>query len=124
NRAGTSPGIDHAPGTPGTAPSPTGGVICFNVEPNERYQVTAVGLAMDLLEVQPGAGLDMHRQLNLALVRLMEVIGETASRVPAEFRSRYMEVPWRQTVGIRNRLIHGYGRMNRYSGSSGLIVRV
>ena len=86
-------------------------MICFNVEPNERYQVTAVGLAMDLLEVQPGAGLDMHRQLNLALVRLVEVIGEAASRAPAEFRSRYMEVPWRQTVAIRNRLIHGYDRM-------------
>jgi len=59
-----------------------------------------------------------------ALVRLVEVIGEAASRVPEEFHSRYLEVPWRRTVGIRNRLIHGYDRMNRYSGSSGLNVRV
>ena len=51
-------------------------MICFSVEPNERYQVTALGLAMDLLEVRPGADLYMDRQLNLALVRLIEVAGE------------------------------------------------
>ena len=51
-------------------------MICFSVEPNDRFQVTAVGLAMDLLEVQPGADLDADRQLNLSLVRLMEVAGE------------------------------------------------
>ena len=52
--------------------------------------------------------LDRDRQLNLALVRLVEVIGEAAARVPEEFRRRYPQVPWRQTVGLRNRLIHGY----------------
>ncbi len=52
--------------------------------------------------------LDTDRQLNLALVRLVEVIGEAAARVPEEFRRRYPQVPWRQTVGLRNRLIHGY----------------
>jgi uncharacterized protein with HEPN domain len=46
-----------------------------------------------------------------ALERLVEVIGEAASRVPEEFRSRYPEVPWHQTVAIRNRLIHVYDRM-------------
>jgi uncharacterized protein with HEPN domain len=59
-----------------------------------------------------------------ALILLVEVIGEAASHVPEEFRSRYPEVLWCQTVGIHNRLIHSYGRMNRYSGSSGLNVRV
>ena len=58
------------------------------------------------------ADLDRDRMLNLALVRLVEVIGEAASRVPEEFRSGYPEVPWRQTVGIRNRLIHGYDSVN------------
>jgi len=51
-------------------------VICFSVEPNERYQVTAVGLAMDLIEVRPGPNLDMDRQLNPVPVRLIEVAGE------------------------------------------------
>ena len=56
--------------------------------------------------------LDRDRLLNLALVRLVEVIGEAASRVPEEFRSRHPQVPWRQTMGMRNRLIHGYDTVN------------
>lgn len=80
--------------------------------------------AVDMTRGRTRVDLDRDRMLNLALVRLAEVIGEAASRVPEEFRSRYTEVPWRQTVGIRNRLIHGYDRMNRYPGSSGLNARV
>jgi len=46
--------------------------------------------------------------LNLALVRLVEILGEAASRVPAEDRARHTEIPWPQIVSLRNRLIHGY----------------
>src|SRR5690349_5174275 len=52
--------------------------------------------------------LDHDRQLNLALVRLLEIVGEAAGRVPAKERSRYPDIPWAEIVGLRNRLIHGY----------------
>lgn len=48
------------------------------------------------------------RVLNLALVRLVEIVGEAASRVPEELRIRHPGIPWRQIVGMRNRLTHGY----------------
>jgi len=54
------------------------------------------------------AELDSDRQLNLSLVRLLEIVGEAASRVPAEERARHAEIPWPEIVGLRNRLIHGY----------------
>jgi uncharacterized protein with HEPN domain len=54
------------------------------------------------------AQLDPDRQLNLALTRLLEIIGEAAVRTPQEERSRYPGIPWVQVVGLRNRLIHGY----------------
>src|SRR5689334_8962268 len=52
--------------------------------------------------------LDTDRQLNLSLVRLLEIVGEAAGRVPAEERARHRDIPWPEIVGLRNRLIHGY----------------
>lgn len=52
--------------------------------------------------------LDIDRKMNLALVRLLEVVGEAASRMPADERSQYSQIPWSQIVALRNRLIHGY----------------
>lgn len=48
------------------------------------------------------------RVLCLAIVRLLEIVGEAATRVPKEERSRRPEVPWTQIISLRNRLIHGY----------------
>jgi len=52
--------------------------------------------------------LETDRQLNLALVRLLEIVGEAASRASADLQERNPQVPWSQIVGLRNRLIHGY----------------
>jgi len=52
--------------------------------------------------------LDSDRILNLALVRLMEIIGEAASRVSEESRKRHTSIAWSQIVSLRHRLIHGY----------------
>jgi len=52
--------------------------------------------------------LDTNRLLQLALVRLIEVVGEAASRVSEECRAAYPDIPWSQIMGTRNRLIHGY----------------
>jgi uncharacterized protein with HEPN domain len=56
--------------------------------------------------------LDADRKLNLALFRLLEVVGEAASRTPPDERTQYAQIPWAQIVGLRNRLIHGvrFGR--------------
>jgi uncharacterized protein with HEPN domain len=52
--------------------------------------------------------LDTDRLLALAVVRLLEIIGEAAGRVPPEEQMRRPGVPWSAIVGLRNRLIHGY----------------
>lgn len=52
--------------------------------------------------------LDSHRMLQLALTRLVEIIGEAASRVSMPTRENHREIPWPDIVGMRSRLIHGY----------------
>lgn len=46
--------------------------------------------------------------LHLACVHLVQVIGEAASRVSAETRTRHQAVPWRQVIGMRHRVVHDY----------------
>lgn len=43
-----------------------------------------------------------------AVVRNLEIIGEAANHIPAEFQQRYPELPWLEMRGIRNLLIHEY----------------
>ena len=64
--------------------------------------------AIRLLEGRTRADLDTERVLSLALVRLLEIVGEAAAKVSEEGRTRYPGVPWPEIVGLRNRLIHGY----------------
>lgn len=67
--------------------------------------------AQEAVEITQGKSredLDNDRLLNLALTRLLEVIGEAANRVPADVQAKYPELPWLQMIGLRNRLIHGY----------------
>ena len=52
--------------------------------------------------------LDTDRMLQLALTRLIEIIGEAANRVTPASHDRYAEIPWSSIVGTRNRIIHGY----------------
>ena len=56
--------------------------------------------------------LDTDEKLALALVRLIEIVGEAASRVTTEAQIRLPEIPWRDIIGTRNRLIHAYEAVN------------
>lgn len=43
-----------------------------------------------------------------AVIRNFEIIGEAAGRIPSEVRNRYPHVEWKEAMGFRNVLIHGY----------------
>jgi uncharacterized protein with HEPN domain len=52
--------------------------------------------------------LDADLMLQCPLARAVELIGEAASRLPAEYRAAHPQIPWSVIIGMRNRLIHGY----------------
>jgi uncharacterized protein with HEPN domain len=64
--------------------------------------------AVEMCRGRARADLDTDRMLNLALVRLIEIIGEAANHVSDEGQRRFPRIPWPQVIGTRNRLIHGY----------------
>jgi len=58
------------------------------------------------------ADLETDRMLSLALVRVIEVIGEAASQIPKAECDLHPEIPWPQIISLRNRLIHGYASVD------------
>ncbi len=52
--------------------------------------------------------LDPDEMLTLAIVRLLEIIGEASKNVSDSLKAASPEIPWQQIAGTRNRLIHGY----------------
>lgn len=49
-----------------------------------------------------------NEAVSLAVIRLIEVVGEAASGVTPDFRAAHPEIPWSPMVAMRNRLIHAY----------------
>jgi|BarGraIncu00222A_1022003.scaffolds.fasta_scaffold104047_1 uncharacterized protein with HEPN domain len=48
------------------------------------------------------------RQLTLALVKEVEIIGEAAGRISDDVRVAVPAIPWVDVIGMRNRLVHVY----------------
>ena len=56
--------------------------------------------------------LEEDRLLQLALVKLVEIVGEAAKAVSDDTRRRYPEVPWPAAARTRDRLTHHYFAVN------------
>jgi uncharacterized protein with HEPN domain len=52
------------------------------------------------------------RVLALALVKLIEIVGEAAAKVTHQYQEAHPGVPWRQIVGMRHVLVHDYDRID------------
>jgi uncharacterized protein with HEPN domain len=77
-----------------------------------RHMLDAAREAMRLAEDKSEEDLATGSVLSLALVRLVEIVGEAASHVSQDGRARLPEVPWADIVGMRNRLVHAYFDVN------------
>lgn len=52
--------------------------------------------------------LDTDIQFRMALVKAVELVGESASRTSDELRAQQPQLPWRKMIGMRNVLVHNY----------------
>lgn len=64
--------------------------------------------AVDMVRRRSRPHLGTDRMLDLALVRLMEAIGQAAARIPEGFQSRHPRVPWPNVADLGTCLIKGY----------------
>jgi uncharacterized protein with HEPN domain len=47
-----------------------------------------------------------------AVLRNLQIVGEAARKISEEFRRDHSEIPWGDILGMRNRLVHEYSRIN------------
>ena len=57
-------------------------------------------------------GFMADRKTQSAVVRQLEIIGEAVKNLSAALTARESAVPWRQIAGARDRLIHGYFKVD------------
>jgi uncharacterized protein with HEPN domain len=73
-----------------------------------RHMLEHAREAVALIQGKSRPDLESSRLHTLALIRLIEIVGEAASRVSKATQSLHPQIPWPQIIGMRNRLIHGY----------------
>lgn len=64
--------------------------------------------AIEFLGAANATDLEADKRTRYALIRAVEIVGEAASKVSPAAKAELPEVPWREIVGMRNTLIHGY----------------
>ena len=48
------------------------------------------------------------RLLQDAVIRRLEIIGEAVKNLPVSFKTKHLDIPWKQMAGMRDVLIHEY----------------
>jgi uncharacterized protein with HEPN domain len=77
-----------------------------------RHMLDSSQAAVSHLLDKSRESLDQNRLLLNGVVRELEILGEAASQVSPHTRQQFPSLPWREMIGLRNRLIHAYFDVN------------
>ena len=56
--------------------------------------------------------LDADELFQLAMLHLIQIVGEAATKVSLHLRQQHPEIPWPDIAGTRNRIVHAYADVN------------
>ncbi|MCL1990709.1 MAG: DUF86 domain-containing protein [Defluviitaleaceae bacterium] len=56
--------------------------------------------------------LKSNDQLNFAVVFSLGQIGEHMNKLTSEFKNKYCEIPWKDIISMRHRIVHDYEGVN------------
>jgi uncharacterized protein with HEPN domain len=72
--------------------------------------VTAIAHVKRYCRGVTGAQFSLDPQVQDAVIRRLTIIGEAASKLSLDAKSRYADIPWDAMIGMRHILVHDYGR--------------
>jgi uncharacterized protein with HEPN domain len=64
--------------------------------------------AISLLGNRSATELDADRRSLLAVIQSVVTVGEAASHISRQGQAELPGIPWRDIIGMRHRLVHGY----------------
>ena len=70
-----------------------------------QHIVDAGEEALSFLENVEFEKFSHNRMLILSVIKDIEITGEAASKITTETKTKYDNIPWKDIVGMRNRLI-------------------
>ena len=73
-----------------------------------RHLLDAAKKAQAFTQGRSREDLDSDEMLALAVVRLLEIMGEAAREISDALKEEHPDIPWREMVGARNRIVHRY----------------
>jgi uncharacterized protein with HEPN domain len=77
-----------------------------------RHIIDALHAAIRFTEGRSREDLDKDQMLAFALLHAIQIVGEAASKVSADFRNRHPQIPWEVITSMRHRLVHAYFDIN------------
>ena len=78
---------------------------------DSAYLIDMLLAARDAMSFTEGMSFDdfaRDRRTQLSVLKSVEIVGEAAAQVSEEVRRANPDIPWREIVGLRNRLVHVY----------------
>ena len=78
---------------------------------DSAYLLDMLLAARDALSFTEGMSFEnfvRDRRTQLSVLKSLEIVGEAAVQVSEDIRRANPDIPWRQIVGMRNRLVHTY----------------
>ena len=73
-----------------------------------RHMLDECSFIIEAVKNKTKEGIISDATLSRALVRSLEIIGEASKRVDNTFKTKYMQIDWREMARMRDKLIHDY----------------
>ena len=73
-----------------------------------QHMFDAINEILSFIKGKEQKELDENRMLSLAIVKLLEIIGEASKKLSKSFKDNHPNIPWRKMTGLRDIIIHHY----------------
>ena len=72
------------------------------------HMLESIALVEEYLTNMDKSAFISSKQSQDAVLHRLQIIGEAAKNLPADFKNRHPDIPWKQITGMRDIVVHDY----------------